>query len=292
MSMNDTVIICGAGPAGMAIAHAANLAGRSFEIYSKADNHRFLPNAPAKSTLYGCQYLHRPIPITVESKTPQPVQVQFVQVGEPVDYMRKVYKTSWDGGTPSRLGTQHLAWDLRDLYDELWNRYGAFVQPATIDRDWLGFFAKRSGVQIFSTIPADQICIEQTHSFARVEVWGLGDAPELGQTIPYTELMAGLDSPELAANSVVCNGAIRPRWYRLSNVFGFGTVEWPGWENRPPIHPRFSTKGAVRVVKPLWTNCDCWPNVKKLGRRGAWHRREHIHTVYAEAARIFGLEIP
>jgi hypothetical protein len=79
---------------------------------------------------------------------------------------------------------------------------------------------------------------------------------------------------------VTCDGTNNVGWYRVANVFGKGTMEWPGHLMRPPI------EGVVKFTKPISTTCDCWPEVTRLGRYGKWQKGILSHHVYSDVTNL------
>jgi hypothetical protein len=264
--MNVKVAILGAGPAGLAAAHAAYLAGAWVHIFSRGE----------KSRLYGCQYLHAPLPfIEVEQRT-----VKYELRGTADEYREKVYGDSWDGKvSPTDLEGEHTAWNLRAAYDQLWdlyvvNRGRAAFTKTNISPAWVENSPNLFGAGFthrISTIPAPLICADAFggHGFHSEDIWAVGDAADRGQIAPVT----------VPPDSIVCNGEEAPSWYRVSNVFDATTVEWPG-RTKPPI------PYAVRVQKPLGTNCDCWPGLVRMGRYGAWKKDQLTHHVFEQTAEL------
>ncbi len=80
----------------------------------------FDPATPAKSALYGCQYLHAEIPgLSLRSAT-----VDYELRGTTEDYRRKVYGPESDVRvSPEDLEGTHKAWDIRSAYSQLWTMY-------------------------------------------------------------------------------------------------------------------------------------------------------------------------
>ena len=105
------------------------------------------------------------------------------------------------------------------------------------------------------------------HTFKAAEIWAAGDAPSRGIRIPY-------ECPE---NTVVCNGNDVPSWYRLSNVFGHHTVEWPMSAKKPPV------LSCAHVQKPIEHNCTCYSGFIYAGRYGRWEKGVLSHTAYVDA---------
>ena len=67
---------------------------------------------------------------------------------------------------------------------------------------------------------------------------------------------------EIDDNSIVCDGTDEHAWYRIASVFGYRTIEW---SRLPPPGTI-----AANVTKPLYTDCDCYPTVLRVGRYGTW----------------------
>ena len=122
--------ILGVGPAGLTAAAAIIRGGGTVDLFAKELQ---------QSKLYGCQYLHEPIPgYTV---TP-PVDVLYTLIGTPGEYKRKVYGKDWDGSvSPEDLDEDHKAWDIRQTYNYLWvgivKMNAAAFRPAIINSRWM-----------------------------------------------------------------------------------------------------------------------------------------------------------
>lgn len=270
---SSTVVILGAGPSGLLVAHAAVRAGLVPHIWSKSNGsqHR-------KSRIYGCQYLHAEIPDLHVAGT----EVDYKVWGFPEIYRDKVYGSEMAGEvSPSYLEGKHQAWDLRAAYDKLWAAYvGRMVGGAILVHSEFG--ADGPVVElatkvypkapIISTIPVQNLCDNPGHQFHGQSIWAMGDAPEMGRNIPA----------ELPEDTVICNGlptADGPLWYRGSRVFGYGTLEWSG-DLRP--------KDAVKVIKPLSTDCDCLSDrVTRMGRYGEWKKGVLTSDVFDQATKLF-----
>ncbi len=92
----------------------------------------------------------------------------------------------------------------------------------------------------------------------------MGDSPD--RAVPY----------EAAEGVIRYNGDSEPSWYRISKMFGYTTVEWPGHAAKPPLND------VARVAKPLSHDCDCFPGVIHLGRMGRWQNGRLVHHVFAD----------
>lgn len=246
------VAVLGCGPAGLIAAHAVAAAGDEPVIFSRKK----------KSHLNGAQYLHAPIP---GIETDGPEQITYEMIGSTFSYRLKVYGPLWDGAvSPEDLEENHDAWDIRQAYDLLWEQYKDAIVDSEVIPATIPSLANLGFETIVSSVPAPALCVHG-HTFESTKVWAAGDAPELGIHIPYS----------CPVNTVICNGDEQPSWYRLSNVFGYKTVEWPGnLRSTPPVPT------AQQVAKPTFNNCDCWPGVLRVGRYGTWRKGVLAHEAY------------
>jgi hypothetical protein len=243
------VAILGCGPAGLIAAHAVNQMSRldiDITIFSRN----------RKSHMYGAQYLHIPIP---DMSFAEPVKVSYTLTGTNDGYRRKVYGDLPFIGQVSTeaLPESHMAWDIREAYDNLWNYYSSYIINSEITPEAPLSLRQMGADLIISTVPAPLLC-DKGHVFRSQQIWAAGEAHDRDIRLPYS-------CPE---NTVLCNGNDEPAWYRLSNIFGVKTVEWSvhNVKNKPPV----ATAGPVD--KPINTNCDCWPEVVRAGRYGTWRK--------------------
>lgn len=265
------ILVLGSGPAGLLAAHAASyVEGAEVKILSKG----------RPSELFGCQYLHAPIPgLDLRTTT-----VHYLLNGTTQDYARKVYGSAVTAPTvsPALLNGPAPAWDIRQAYHQLCELYFGQVeemevQPETV-RPLLDYLVPDL---VVSSIPLMALCQRPGEcNFSSQTCWAMGDAPARGQSVP-------VPCPE---NTVVCNGTPDTSWYRVSNVFGHKTVEWPGLRPKPPL------EGVVPFHKPLATTCDCWQppegerrqpeHIFRVGRYGTWTKGVLSHTAFNWTAEV------
>lgn len=261
------VAILGSGPAGlMSAAAVLNATSDPFGagIVVLSNN--------GKSSLYGAQYLHEPIPSYTDTRWPNAKRVVHYTLRGAVDeYKRKVYGPMWDGTvSPEELDEAHYAWDIRQTYDALWADFKDHVEKVHMDPAGLrmlidGHTGYGRFDLIINTIPRPMLCREG-HQFQSTSIWAAGEAPDRGIDLNRFRC------PEF---TVICNGEESPGWYRLSNIYGHKTVEWPE-HTKPPI------PSVAAVAKPLKTNCNCWPEVLHVGRYGKWTKGVLTHHAYQE----------
>jgi hypothetical protein len=247
--MKERIVVLGCGPAGMIAAHAASLMGHDVSIIS--DN-------PQPSTMFGAQYLHAPIPKATDG-SPR-VYVNYVLQGTNNGYKRKVYGALGRDlvSSPDALAENHSAWDIRYTYNRLWEMYGDRVTKGYIDGHNIDSIKGKWDV-IISSIPKISLCSSGfACNFKSVEVWASGEAPEWGKHID-------INCPD---NTVICNGRDLPTWYRVSNIYGRKTIEW-GFAEGVGLE---ETNGAALVRKPISNDCECHPEILRVGRYGKWQK--------------------
>lgn len=248
------VAILGCGPSGLIAAAGVESAGHEPVIFSR---HR-------KSELFGAQYLHAPIPgIPAEQ-----VDIDYRLVGSAENYRRKVYGDRDIEVSPEYLSHPHKGWDIRATYDALWERFNGCIRDTFLNPFSTADISRKYDV-VLSTVPRPILCDNGAHGFTSKAVRAMGDAPERGQAVPFSHC---------PPNTILCNGDLRVPYYRISNIFGFRTVEWP--LSSPPADGL-----GARVVKPIQHNCDCWDgaNVQFLGRYGKWQKGVLSHNSFVEA---------
>lgn len=263
------VAILGAGPSGLLAAQAAYERGYDPVIFSRPPLGDRLGTV-AKSELHGCQYLHAPVPSPTFAGGPG-TPVSYTLRGTSDGYREKVYGTtdSRIAVSPDEYGNAepHMAWDLRYVYAKLWARWEPHMRPMHVTAEEVQI-ALRSGAwaRVLSTVPAPSLCYDVAHKFSSQGIWAMGQR-EGSQDFPFA-------CPPF---TVVCNGERSTGFYRIANVFGMTTVEWPDGR-KPPI------KGVVRVEKPLDTDCTCHAKegLVRLGRFGKWQKGVLVHTAYTE----------
>lgn len=263
--------IFGCGPTGLFAAWAAVLGGARVTIISKK----------RRSELYGAQYLHMPIPhVEAEMR-----MVEYRLLGTQENYRQRVYGDNYLGPTSvdEYIGYQE-AWDIRATYNRLYDRFEKNISAVKGSLDGMAMrkMLTSKGMEdfdlIFSTIPLPSICMKPgVHKFEAQRIWAIGDAPGRGQVCPI----------QCDAEKILCNGLDKstvegdvPTWYRVSNVFGHTTAEWPAWH-----YPNLKIE-AADVRKPIKTNCDCHPELRLLGRYGRWEKGILSHSAFTEVEGI------
>jgi hypothetical protein len=250
-------MILGCGPAGLAAAEAAVSSGHYVVIAS---------NNNAPSRIYGCQYLHAPVP---GYEWVQHTRVGYWLNGTPEQYRLKVYGEKWTGKvSPEDFVGEHDAWDIRATYTAMWARLHELkkvrflkisqITNGEIDSNVYRFHPEK----IISTIPARALCHNKAHEFSFHNIWAIGSTSR------------GLE----AEDTIICDGTEDHTWYRNACVFGYRTTEWS--------HPPTGGENTATVVKPLATNCNCYPHIYRIGRYGKWQKSYLVHKAYPDVMRI------
>jgi hypothetical protein len=281
---DSTAVILGAGPSGLIAAQACVRAGvrpENLTVLTKFEKHWLSAEErtifrPRKSHLFGAQYLQGQVPGVV-NKPDAKISVEFR--GTVDGYREKVYGPDYVGRPfPAEFWDPHPAWDIRAVYDRLWNKFEECIIPVepfnrTDFGDFYDSFLKDFDV-VISTIPRKTICTDPAHEFRSQVVYAIGDAPSLSRKCPIP----------CPPNTVIYNGSPEGSWYRVCNVFGHTTAEWSPQSLRQSTRPPYA--GVAEVEKPLSTNCTCWPGVAQLGRYGKWDKHVLAHHVFDDATQL------
>lgn len=251
------------------VAHAAELSGWDFSIYSRK----------RKSPLYGAQYLYKPIP---SLNCSDPKLVSYELHGTPEAYVKKVYGDNWDHLPDiNYYNVKHEAWDIREAYDRLWLLYSGEIEHCDIPNynssDVIFYpIPWRFCDLVISTVPRT-IWAQPGDIFESVPIWALGD----------TETRRVMDRPP--EFHVIDNSHIYPSWHRVSNIFNYCTMEWPC--DRSPYGDTFTdlapVSGASVVLKPNYCKCSGAKDFIHLGRYGAWQKGIRSADAFYSAMEIF-----
>lgn len=240
------VAILGCGPTGLLAAHACELYGFEYVIYSPK----------VKSILGGAQFSHIPIPLIHDEDLPEAV-LRYQLVGTAAGYREKVYGNSqvpFVSMENVKDGQEQKAWNLRGLYDILWSRFNEKIVDVKMDPRRIGMLPKVYEI-IFSSVPLPLICLGTINS--NVVHWFKSQTVRI-----YNEALLN-DMPD---NLIIYDGTDDHSYYRMSKIFGTGSTEWSGHSAVPPL------PGLKAVSKPIDTNCDCYEGITMVGRFGTWKK--------------------
>lgn len=247
------VAVLGAGTDGLIAAHACQQAGVSPQVYSRK----------VKTKVGGAQYLDRAIPGLNRPDKPETIIHHLVR-GDEFAYRRKVYSahpslTEISERADVYNGMREPAWSLRRAYNELWGRWESQVLDNEID---VRFVAKLLDGHdlVFSTVPLMSICSHRSGAYHNFHL--------------RQSLIAPVMLEKLVSDTVVWDGTRTSAWFRTSLVFGEVATEWPAGAPVPTLDK------LMKVTMPIASDCNCWPSVVRLGRYGAWSRKEDTSEVF------------
>jgi hypothetical protein len=239
------IAVLGCGPAGLLVAHAVEEAGHTPHIFSKK----------VKSEIPGSQHLQAAIP-GVTSEYPKRA-VLFVRLGTKEGYAEKVYGDPYhECGWPN-YDRVEPSWSVFDAYHMLWEKYKDQVhdQEATV---WALETFITDFRYVISTIPQPEICCQkQEHRFDGVPYW---IQPRM------------TPREDQHREVVVFNGLPDDHWYRWSILGGKESIE----STSPLDH-------SIQGFKAISSNCNCWPEIHRLGRWAKWQHGVLLHHAYQEA---------
>lgn len=262
MSDIKPAVVLGCGPAGLLAAHALATLGAPFLIFS----------IKKKSEIYGAQYIQSPIPGVADIQQPDGY-IRTILLGNKENYAKRVYgdpaeATSWPEFPPD----PEPAWDLRRVYDALWDEYhGAIIDQEISSEDVFDMEARFPVV--VSTIPKWRICTDAgSHDFRSMNIY-------VRHVMEYTGLPDFFDRED---NVVIYNGTDKGEWYRTAQIFGHQSTEYvyhPGIERALP--------NGWSGYKVLGNSCDCHPNITFTGRLGTWRRGILTHMAFSAAVEAY-----
>lgn len=255
--MKLPVVILGCGPAGLFAAQAAQDMGYEVVIMSKK----------AKSIIYGAQFLHQAIP-GLTSREPDG-EVTVVKIGNGQGYAKRVYgdpetPTSWTLIDETALP----AWELQRAYDRAWDKFEPLITDIVLDAAEVQGMTAYFPI-VISTIPLWSICYGK-HMFSSVNI-------HVARRSFGRDVNTVVARRQLPDNYIIYNGDFAYKgWYRTSVIFGHGATEVACSET--PRHSIFEDSQVGFKVEGH--DCDCHPNLHKVGRMGTWKRGVLTHHAY------------
>jgi hypothetical protein len=263
------IAVLGCGPAGLLAAYGIGLTGQPLAIFSNTE----------KSKLGGAQFLHKPIYGIHDEDNPDAV-VTYHLHGTAAAYQEKVYGNDpvpFVSFSNVKDGQQQSAWNLLKTYDWLWGEFGHTINEAQITPAWVDENEDKFAL-ILSTVPLVALC--------RHRVGATPPMPKVGDSwYPmhhrFTVQDIAIHPDNLAPihdNTILYDGTREHSWYRSSLLFGVGGTEWS--PQRSPVAP---VRPLYHDRKPIATNCDCFPQIVRLGRRGTWQKGVLTHHAFVGA---------
>jgi Pyridine nucleotide-disulphide oxidoreductase len=243
------VIVIGAGPAGLAAAHAAAGLGADVRIIAPK----------VKTPQRGPVMLHRPIP-GINTDQPDGYVAQLVIGGSILDYRLRLYGDVNIAINGDVLEPGFHTWKLPEAYTILWFMYHREIEDRQVTGAELTTLPDECDL-VVNTAPIRNLCLKPYHTFKSVPV-----ALKFKCYYP--------DQPE---NTVIYNAYPVDHqmggWVRSSDIFGARVTEFKPEEVDNP---------DLVIQKPLSTDCNCHPRVLRTGRFGKWHNETWIDHAYYE----------
>lgn len=261
---NGMTAILGSGPAGLMAAHAAALLGQPIVILS---------NTSEPSRLGGAQFLHKPIPEINDHNVPDRMITYRVR-GDEGTYRRKVYgdgHVSFTSFANVRDGERQPAWNLIETYEKLWDMFSPHINIFSLSSEWADEAVKEFS-NILSTVPAPALCRR------------LHDPDAAGHGFTSQRIIvdtSGEFARDVPDDTIIYDGTEDCTWYRSSRLFGVTGTEWSAHTPAPPL------PDLITDSKPIATNCSCYPEITRLGRRGTWTKGVLTHDAFYEAAKLW-----
>jgi hypothetical protein len=239
------VTVIGAGPAGLAAAHAAAGLDCDVRIY-----------APRKKTPQrGPIMLHRPIP-GINTEQPNGYVRQMVIGGSILDYRLKLYGDVNISISGDILDPGFHTWSVQEAYDKMWGMYRDHIISREVLPGEMRVLCSQADL-VVNTAPLTRICrFPHIHAFRSVPI----------------ALFFRTSYPNQPENTVIYNARPDVKWVRSSTIFGHQVTEY-----KPEDVP---SQPDLVIKKPLSTDCDCHPQVLRTGRFGKWHNETWIDHAY------------
>jgi hypothetical protein len=250
------VCIFGCGPDAILATHAAVGAGANVRILAPQKRAAFIA---------GSDHLTHNVPGLCKETTPG--SIEYRRMGEGGSYGEKVYgSTIWRGVWEAATGV-HPLYSLRNAYTIGWMLYHGLIEEASID--WNTVTAIEADI-IINTLPASLICRHQKHKFPEREMWRKS-MPTHGQS-----------------NRIIYSSAKEIDWYCWALIENICTWEF---SRAPKSLNNAGQLSHLIVPGPRGTDCDCNPDVLRVGRLARWDDNVRPHEAYTDVHRLFDLVI-
>lgn len=234
------VAILGTGMPALVAAHAA------FKITDCDELVLYGPNEKQKP--YGARFYEREIPGLTG---PDSLMCHVQANGEAEAYTKKL-------GAPmtryTRPRPDFLAFDYHDAYEILWDAWSECIIPMRTDKAMINESYWDDCDYVISTLPRPEWYEPQDYShFAATRHWRLDECHEEVRS-PYV-----LPEKNIHKQIMVFDGGEDSSWFRITQLFGLMSVEWP-FHKKPPISGVFleilpigvSKEFGLKQVIPAW----------------------------------------
>jgi hypothetical protein len=243
------VWILGCGPDAILAAHAAVAVGYDVRILAHDKHAQFI---------IGPDHLTHNIPGLCKEISPR--SIEYSRLGERGSFGQKVYGMKSVAGPWDTADGVHPLYSLRNAYTQGWVLYHELIEIAPFDAKTIRNIS--SSDLVINTMPAPLLCLNpKQHRFPEREIWRKA-APVHGQS-----------------NRIVYASGKEIEWYCWSVIDNISTWLFPA-------APAFlDNRGQLThsvVPAPAGTNCDCLPDVLRIGRAALWDDLVHPHQAYID----------
>lgn len=244
------VAVIGAGPAGLAAAHAA--IGHGADVMVIAPRKRTPQNGPL--------LMQRPLP-GINTSHPDGTIQQIVINGSILGYRYKLYGDINIGINGDQLQPSYHAWRHRETYQKLWDMYVDLIEDRMVLPQEMDDLVSEFDL-VVCTANIQSLCMNRS---AGLQAYRHHFSFKAVAVTPRAEY------PNQPYNTIIFNAGENDAWVRSSNVFGVTCTEWP--IEHAPADSRI-------IQKPISTDCACFPRVLRTGRFGKFHNETWVDTAY------------
>lgn len=249
------VCVIGAGPAGLAAAHAA--IGLGADVSIVAPKRKTPQNGPVT--------LQRPIP-GISTGHPDGYVRQLVIGGSILDYRLKLYGDVNVNINGDIMRAGYDTWRVREAYDKMWGLYSHLISDRKVEPEEVQWLTTTNDL-VVSSAPAFNLC---RHG---CDTLGCTTHPDHEfRSVPIA-LKFMLSYPGQPDNTIIYNAKPGVPWVRSSSIFGVHVTDYKVEDCPNP---------DLIIRKPLGTDCDCHPSVLRVGRYGKWHNLAWIDSAYTD----------
>jgi hypothetical protein len=247
------VWILGCGPDAIFAAHAAVGFGHDVSILAHEKRAAFIA---------GSDHLTHNVPGLCKESFPG--SIEYRRMGEGGSYGEKVYgTTALRGMWPAATGV-HPLYSLRNAYTQGWMLYHELINVVPFDVQTIRNITKSD--LVINTLSAKELCVNKKHKFPEREMWRKS-MPTHGQT-----------------NRIIYSSAKEIDWYCWALIENICTWEF---SKAPKGLDRVGHLSHLIVPGPKGTDCDCQPEVLRIGRLGRWEDLVRPHEAYTDVHRFF-----
>lgn len=266
------ITVAGTGLPALIVAHAATKwsewNGNDLELTIYGEHEPYVP--------LGAKWFETAIPdILVPSAI-----VETQSVGDPEDYISKICSPI---SPYNQARADFYAYDYHSAHEQLSSKYHNKLFAMSIDRKTVQEYPEVVDVDyVFNTMPRPIFYPQASGSFSASRQWRLDEGREKG--------IYSIPGENGDRNVMIYDGTLDTSWYRISQLFGLISVEWP-FNKKPPI------SGVYLEILPLGAAPDLgledvrpgWRGTKAMAHFGPlaqWRPSTDIGSIFGEVLNI------